>query len=80
MVIAVFDIAFTSSGQLWKKGVFFSYIGITPATIFLFPQGGGGLSVTLILVAIDSILGELKNGVDRFFQIWQYTLQQEIRE
>ena len=39
------------------------------------------LSVTLFLVAINSILGELEmERMDRSLQmIWQYTLKQEIR-
>ena len=42
----------------------------------------GILSVTLFLVAINGIMGELGNGVDGSFlkMIWQYMFQQEIRE
>ena len=46
------------------------------------PQGMV-LSATLFLVAINGTLGELRNGkeMDHSLQmIWQYTLQQEIRE
>ena len=45
---------------------------------------GGVLNVTLFVVATNGILGELGNGVNgelvSLQMIWQYILEQEIRE
>ena len=64
-------------GERWIKVRVGGSVSQSKQTDLRIPQGGV-LSVTLILVVINGILGELGNGhMDHSLQmIWQYTLQQ----
>ena len=65
-------------GEIWIKERVSEYISQSKQTDLGVPQGGV-LSVTLLLVAINGILGEQRNGVDESL-FADDTLQQEVRE